>query len=105
MSLAVGIDQVASMLLLHRHQDGVVSFAVESDGRWKPVHAAFARDLESMFPEFREELLKDSFVSINAAHRVARRSSGKRGIPDHNTTNLRYRTADRGRKSPSIRAH
>ncbi|WP_433985243.1 hypothetical protein RBB78_24880 (plasmid) [Tunturiibacter empetritectus] len=43
-----------------------------------------------MFPEFREQLLKDSFVSINAAHRMARRSSGRLGKPDHNTSNLRY---------------
>ena len=85
-----GIDQVASMLLLHRHPDGVISFAVESDGRWRPVHAVRARDLESMFPEFREQLLRDSFVSINAAHRMARRSTGRLGMPDHNTANLRY---------------
>jgi hypothetical protein len=90
MGLAVRIDQVASMLLLHRHQDGVISFAVESEGRWRPVHAVRARDLESMFPEFREQLLKDSFVSINAAHRMARRSSGRLWMPDHNTSNLRY---------------
>jgi hypothetical protein len=90
MGLAVGIDQVASMLLLHRHQDGVISFAVESEGRWRPVHAVRAQDLESMFPEFREQLLKDSFVSINAAHRMARRSSGRLGMPDHKTSNLRY---------------
>ena len=90
MALAVGIDQVASMLLLHRHPDGVISFAVESDGRWRPVHAVRARDLESIFPEFREQLLKDSFVSINAAHRMARRSTSRLGMPDHNTANLRY---------------
>jgi hypothetical protein len=90
MGLAVGIGQVASMLLLHRHQDGVISFAVESDGRWRPVHAVRARDLESMFPEFREQLLRDSFVSINAAHRMARRFSGRLGMPDHNTLNSRY---------------
>src|ERR1039457_6604309 len=85
-----GIDQVASILLLHRHPDGVISFAVESDGRWRPVHAVRARDLESIFPEFREQLLRDSFVSINAAHRMARRSSGRLGMPAHKTETLRY---------------
>ena len=90
MALAVGIDQVASMLLLHRHPDGVISFAVESDGRWRPVHAVRAGDLESIFPEFREQLLRDSFVSINAAHRMARRSSGRLGMPAHKTETLRY---------------
>jgi len=90
MALAVGIDQVASMLLLHRHPDGVISFAVESDGRWRPVHAVRARDLESIFPEFREQLLRDSFVSINAAHRMARRSGGRLGMPAHKTETLRY---------------
>lgn len=90
MTFAVEIDQVASMLLLHRHQDGVISFAIESDGRWRPVHAVRARDLESIFPEFRTQLFKDSFVSINASHRMARRTSGGLGIPDHTTSNLRY---------------
>jgi len=85
-----GIDQVASILLLHRHPDGVISFAVESDGRWRPVHAVRAGDLESIFPEFREQLLKDSFVSINAAHRMSRRSSHKLGMPAHKTETLRY---------------
>jgi hypothetical protein len=78
------------MLLLHRHPDGVISFAVESDGRWRPVHAVRARDLESIFPEFREQLLRDSFVSINAAHRMARRSGGRLGMPAHKTETLRY---------------
>jgi hypothetical protein len=90
MAPAVELDQVASMLLLHRHSDGVISFAVENDGRWRPVHAVRARDLESMFPEFREQLLRDSFISINAAHCMSWRSTGRLGMPDHNTETLRY---------------
>jgi hypothetical protein len=43
-----------------------------------------------MFPEFREHLLKNSYVSINAAVRMAWGSKAKIGKPKHNTDRLRY---------------
>ena len=71
MSTAIAVDQIESMLRLHRHSDGVISFAVKSDDVFCPIHAVRAEDLGTMFPEFREHLLKNSYVSINAAARKA----------------------------------
>jgi hypothetical protein len=83
-------SQLASILSLHRHLDGVVSFARESDEIWLPAFAVRAADLENMFPEIVCELVRDSFMSINAAHRMARGSRGLRGRPDHKQKTLRY---------------
>ena len=90
MSTVVAVDQLESLLRLHRHSDGVISFAVKSEELFLPVHAIRARDLTTMFPEFRADLLKNSYVSINAAARAARGSVGKIGKPKHNTDTLRY---------------
>jgi hypothetical protein len=90
MSIAVAVDQIASVSRLHRHSDGVISFAVKSDDDFRPIYAVRASDLETVFPEFREHLFKNSYVSINAAVRMARRSTAKFGMPKHNTSTLRY---------------
>jgi hypothetical protein len=90
MSIAVAVDQIASVSRLHRHSDGVISFAVKSDDLFCPIFAVRASDLETVFPEFREHLFKNSYVSINAAVRMARRSMAKIGTPRHNTGTLRY---------------
>lgn len=90
MGTTVAVNQIESVLRLHRHLDGVVSFAVKSDDVFFPIHAVRAADLETMFPEFRADLLKNSYVSINAAVRMARRSTAKIGTPKHNTETLRY---------------
>jgi hypothetical protein len=84
----------APLLQLHRHTDGYLSFAVAREDDWRPVFAIRADRLETMFPEIRNHLLRDSFVSINAAHRAARRSkpSALAGIhhPLHRSETLRY---------------
>lgn len=82
--------QLASILALHRHTDGVISFARESDDCWLPAFAVRAGELESMFPEIVRDLVRDSFLSINAAHRMARGSKGQIGRPDHKQETLRY---------------
>ena len=90
MTLTAAPAEVASILLLHRHSDGFISFAVENGDDWRPVHAVRADRLENIFPEFRAQLLRDSFVSINAAHRMSRRSRGFAGLPSHKAETLRY---------------
>jgi hypothetical protein len=82
--------QLASILALHRHTDGVISFARESDDCWLPAFAVRADELENMFPEIVRDLVRDSFLSINAAHRMARGSKGRIGRPDHKQETLRY---------------
>jgi hypothetical protein len=82
------------LLRLHRHADGYLSFAVAQEDDWRPVFAIRADRLERMFPEIRNYLLRDSYVSINAAHRAAARcrSSALAGIPrpQHRPETLRY---------------
>jgi hypothetical protein len=89
----------APLLRLHRHADGYLSFAVAQEEDWRPIFAIRADRLERMFPEIRDYLLRDSFVSINAAHRASPRSkssvlmsSALGGIPrpQHRSETLRY---------------
>ena len=81
---------VASIEALHRH-DGYISFASKSSDDWRPAIAMRASELQSIFPQFREQLLKDSFVSMNASWCLAYKGTKKPyGLPAHRTENLRY---------------
>ena len=76
--------------VLHRH-NGYISFAAKSDDIFCPRFAIRADALDSIFPEFRKPLFKESFLSINAAYCLER---GNRtaliGRPRHRTDTLRY---------------
>ena len=55
--------------LLHRHEDGFISFAVQSDdGVFLHLASIQRSQLESLFPEFRQRLEKDGYVSVNASY-------------------------------------
>jgi len=84
--------QLAPILHLHRHQDGYVSFAAGSDDEFHPRVAIRADELNTFFPSFVDDLLKDSYVSMNAGYRLRRQgANGKaHGKPKHDTANLRY---------------
>jgi len=77
---------------LHRHEDGYVAFAAKNEDDFRPKFAVRASALEQYFPDFRDQLTKDSYVSINASYKTARRlnRAGTVGIPAHSTDNLRY---------------
>jgi hypothetical protein len=86
----------APILRLHRHSDGYVSFATERDGEdFRPIRAIRASELETWFPAFRDQLLRDSYVGINADWRL--RSYGEHGdsygFPYHRSDALRYLNA------------
>jgi hypothetical protein len=75
---------------LHRH-DGYISFAVKSDDTFCPKFAIRADALDTLFPEFRVQLLKDSFLSINAAYCLGRGDTTTlTGRPSHKSGTLRY---------------
>ena len=83
----------APILHLHRHQDGYIAFATERDGDdWRDLVAIRAGELENWFPLFRDQLLKDAYVGINADWRLS--SYGEHGdsygYPRHRTDHLRY---------------
>jgi hypothetical protein len=83
----------APILRLHRHEDGYIAFATERDGEdWRPRVSIRASELETWFPLFRDQLLKDAYCSINADWRV--RSFGPDGkgygYPYHGNDRLRY---------------
>lgn len=83
----------APILHLHRHQDGYIAFATERDGEdFRPLVSIRASELETWFPFFRDQLLKDAYVGINADWRL--RSYGEHGnsygYPLHRTDRLRY---------------
>jgi hypothetical protein len=84
----------APLLRLHRHADGYLSFAVAREDDWRPIYAFRADRLETMFPEIRNHLLRDRFVSINAAHRAAGRNRtaapGGINLPLPRSETLRY---------------
>jgi hypothetical protein len=90
------MPQLALIKTLHRHKDGYVTFSVGSGDDFHNRVAIRAGQLETYFPEFVSELLKDSYVSINADFRLAKLHwrDGKRttayGYPKHSTDSLKY---------------
>ena len=81
--------QLLPILLLHRHDDGYVVFSSKSGDDMADQCAVRIDELQTYFPQYREQLLKDSFVGINADWRLAR-GKGPRGYPFHRTDGLRY---------------
>jgi hypothetical protein len=88
--------ELGPIMALHRHQDGYISFAVArdegNDKYFKPLVAIRRDELAQYFPEFRDQLLKDSYVSINAGWRLLRNGPDgpAYGHPMHRTDRLRY---------------
>jgi hypothetical protein len=83
----------APILRLHRHQDGYIAFAAVRDGvDFRPLVSIRARELETWFPAFREQLEKDSYVSINADWRLRKHglNGDAYGYPLHRSDRLRY---------------
>jgi len=82
--------------VLHRHEDGYVTFSAGAGDDFHHRVAIKAGELETYFPQFMDELLKDSYVSINAGYRLRRhgRIGGQRtrafGHPKHSTDTLKY---------------
>lgn len=85
---------LAPILALHRHDDGYIAFAAARDAGedFRPLVSIRADELARYFPSFREQLLKDSYVSINAGWRVRKygKDGAAYGIPLHRTDRLRY---------------
>ena len=79
-----------SIKALHRH-DGYISFAVKSGDVFCPRFAIRADALDSTLPQFREHLLKESFLSINASYCLEKRNrTDLTGRPRHSSASLRY---------------
>jgi hypothetical protein len=68
----------------------VITFAVKDGQDWQRVCALRASDLETTYPSLRDRLLRNSYVSLNAAYRMSRGSRGTVGWSDHNAGTLRY---------------
>ena len=85
---------IAPILALHRHDDGYIAFAVARNAGedFRPLVSIRRDELARYFPEFREQLLKDAYVSINADWRLQRygKDGAAYGRPLHRTDRLRY---------------
>ena len=85
---------LAPILALHRHDDGYIAFAVARDAAedFRPLISVRRDELARYFPEFRRQLLKDAYVSINADWRLQRygKEGPAYGHPLHRTDRLRY---------------
>ena len=65
--------QVEAILAFHQAADGYVRFLnTGKDGAKRVVTSIAARDLDTMFPSFAEELIRDAFFSVNAFYRETR---------------------------------
>lgn len=86
------VPDIAPIRALHRHADGYVAFATKSEDEFHPLVSIRADELQTYFPEFQQQLFKDSFVSINAGYRLRNRQDrGKpKGYPRHDSNSLRY---------------
>ena len=94
MSLSTEVQGAGPQLFpikaLHRH-DGYIAFALKNGDDFRPAFSIRADALDSIFPEFRLRLLKDSFVSLNGSYCLANRQTGKvHGPPRHRNDSLRY---------------
>jgi hypothetical protein len=85
--------QLGPIKALHRH-DGYISFMVKDDHDPAILVSRFAiraDALDTWFPEFTADLVRNSFVSINASYTLAdRRSREPYGTPLHETATLRF---------------
>jgi len=87
---------IAPILALHRHNDGYIAFAVaRDDGEekdFRPLVSIRRDQLAQYFPQFRDQLLKDSYVSINAGCQLRRHGPHGEayGYPLNRTDRLRY---------------
>jgi hypothetical protein len=68
----------------------VITFVVKDGEDWHRVCAVRASDLERTYPSLRDKLLRNSYVSLNAAYRMSKGSRKAVGWSDHNTGTLRY---------------
>jgi hypothetical protein len=59
--------RLLSIKAIHRH-DGYIAFALKNSDEWRPAFSIRADAIDSIFPEFRPRLLKDSFVSLNSSY-------------------------------------
>ena len=65
--------QVEAILAFHQAADGYVRFlnTGKDYGAKRVVTSIAARDLDTMFPSFAEELIRDAFFSVSAFYRAA----------------------------------
>jgi hypothetical protein len=75
--------------VLHRH-DGYVSFATKDGDDFLLRFAIRADALESYFPQFLDQLMKNSLVSVNASYRTKSRKHQPVGFPCHRNESLRF---------------
>ncbi len=82
------------IMVLHRHQEGYISFACARDKGedFRPLISIRADEMARYFPQFRAQLLKDAFVSINAGYTLRKQGQdgAAYGTPLHRTSRLRY---------------
>jgi hypothetical protein len=61
---------VTPLLALHRNGDGYVAFGRKNaEGKWSDLWSIQARHLREMFPQFRADLMRDAYYSINSMYR------------------------------------
>jgi hypothetical protein len=88
--------QVDPILGIHRGEDGFVSFSRKTqDGEWQELASVRSDSLASMFPEFRAELMRDSYYTVNSFYRASGPNQNwpKLGAPYRKTEGLRYLNA------------
>jgi len=78
-----GRPDLTTINALHRGSDAFVTFHTNLGGKWRTIGSLRASDISGAFPEILEDLLRDSYHSINAFYRKGTRKTG----------DLRYLTA------------
>ncbi len=71
-SLELASLNVGQIRLIHRGNDGFVTFSIKVGELWLEVGGVRASDLEQMFPEFQHALTADSYFSINSMYGAGR---------------------------------
>jgi len=71
-----------SLLTIHRYPDGYIGFGRKTPAGYENLFSIKAEDLQAMLPGIAHWLLKDSYSTVNAYYRPARRTNRKTNLPD-----------------------
>jgi hypothetical protein len=94
---------VDPIIQIHRGPDAFVSFHRKREEQWEDIGSMRTADLRQMFPQFVEELERDSYFSINSFYRAGTQGYPQTVtfVPSHERGNCRTLTLPR---SPSGKA-
>lgn len=67
--------------LIHRHDDGVITFAKKFDGQWRHLAGLTRKGLIECLPRIMPYLVQDAYFTVNASYQAAPWKNSITGLP------------------------